>query len=62
MSAYTVEKHRGLWWVIDAEGYEARSVGYETKTEALQSAKIVEQEDAAYDFKKQAFIDKVMKG
>lgn len=45
--AYTVEKHRGLWWVIDNDGYEARAVGYDTKKEALVSARICEKEDAA---------------
>jgi hypothetical protein len=58
--AYTVEKHRGLWWVIDDEGYEARSVGYDFKYEALASARLCEAEDKIESQKKAAFINRVL--
>jgi hypothetical protein len=43
---YTIEKHRGLWRLIDAEGYETNYVGYDTKKEALEAAKIRTADDA----------------
>jgi hypothetical protein len=43
---YKIEKHRGLWWLIDEEGYECNWVGHETKREAIEAAKVREEDDA----------------
>ncbi len=57
---YTVEKHRGKWWVIDSEGYEARSIGWDYKYEALESARICEVDDVLEAKRKEQFINSVL--
>ncbi len=56
MNTYTLEQHRGLWWVIDHEGYEVSYVGYETKREAEEARRIQIIDDA----KKAKFIARMM--
>jgi hypothetical protein len=46
---YTVIKRDGLWWVVDAEGFEVSYVGYELKKEALDSARVRAWDEAAAD-------------
>jgi hypothetical protein len=46
---YKIEKHRGLWWLIDEEGYEVSYIGYETKREAIDAAKVRVEEDEIID-------------
>jgi hypothetical protein len=45
---YHVAKARGLWWVIDRDGYEVSYVGYDTKAQALDAARVREDEDNQY--------------
>ena len=47
MSKYTVAKRDGLWWVLDEDGYEISYVGYETKKEALELARVRAAEDCS---------------
>jgi hypothetical protein len=47
---YTATKRDGLWWVMDSEGYEVSYVGYETKKEAMKSARIRKLEDSIARF------------
>lgn len=42
---YTVAKARGLWWVLDVEGYEVSYVGHDTKAAATAAAKVRGYED-----------------
>ena len=46
---YTVAKSKsnGLWWVLDAEGFEVSYVGYDFKKDALEAARVRREEDRA---------------
>jgi len=50
MGNYSVAKARGLWWIIDADGFEVSYVGYEFKKEAEAAARTRAAEDALEDF------------
>jgi hypothetical protein len=54
---YAPMKRDGLWWVIDSEGYEVSYVGYETKKEALEAARIAKEDD----IRKAKFVDDVLR-
>jgi hypothetical protein len=54
---YAPMKRDGFWWVIDSEGYEVSYVGYETKKEALEAARIAKEDD----IRKAKFVDDVLR-
>jgi hypothetical protein len=54
---YTPMKRDGLWWVMDSEGYEVSYVGYETKKEAIEAARIAKEDD----IRKAKFVDDVLR-
>jgi hypothetical protein len=45
MKYMQVTKARGLWWVLDEDGYEVSYVGYDTKREALESARVFQADE-----------------
>lgn len=47
MSKYTVTKRDGLWWVVDADGFETSYVGHDFKYEAVAAAKVRAADDEA---------------
>jgi hypothetical protein len=50
MFNYSVTKRDGLWWVVDADGFEVSYVGHEFKYEAEAAIKVREIEDTMNDF------------
>ena len=46
---YTVAKREDGWHVVDSEGYDISYVSYDTKREALESARIYTQEAKDHD-------------
>jgi hypothetical protein len=50
MFNYSVTKRDGLWWIVDADGFEVSYVGYEFKYEAEEAIRVREIEDTMNDF------------
>jgi hypothetical protein len=49
MTKYTVTKRDGLWWVVDADGFEVSYVGHDFKYEAVAAAKQRKADDETMD-------------